>query len=201
MQVLFVTSVPTPRFPMARPRSEAARQKMLDAVTELALTHGVRALTIDEVARRSGVAKTTIYRHFPSKNELIVTALDGITPVPEVPDTGCLHDDLVQFLGSVMPIFASRNLRALFLDVMATAIFDEELAELQHSMMQGRGQALASIVEQAKERGELPADLDLDAAFELIEGPLIVRSLGDPASLDDLDLEELVERIIARLHA
>ena len=186
---------------MARPRSEAARQKMLDAVTELALAHGVRAVTIDEVARLSGVAKTTIYRHFPSKNELIITALDGITPVPEAPDTGRFRDDLVQLLGNVMPIFCDRNLRALYLDILATATFDQELAELQHSMMQGRGQALASIVERAKQRGELPADLHLDVAFELIEGPLIVRSMTDPASLEDLDLESLVDRIIARLHA
>jgi len=185
---------------MARPRSEEARQKMLDAVTELALTRGVRALTIDEVARRSGVAKTTIYRHFPSKNQLIVTAIDGITPVPEVPDTGCLHDDLVQFLGNVLPIFADRDLRALFLDIMATAVFDQELAGLHHSMMEARGQALASIVTRAKARGELPDDMAMDVAFVLIEGPLIVRSLSDPATLDDLDLERLVERIIARLN-
>lgn len=185
---------------MARPRSEAARQKMLDAATELALDVGIRAFTVDELARRSGVAKTTIYRHFPSKNELIITALDGVTPVPEVPDTGNLHDDLVIFLGNVLPIFASAKLRALFLDVLAAATFDEELAELQASLMSGRGAALITIIERARARDEIPAELDLETLVELIEGPMIFRSLLNPALLDGIDLEDLVATIIRRIH-
>ena len=186
---------------MARPRSEEARHKMLDAATELALDVGIRAFTVDELARRSGVAKTTIYRHFPSKNELIITALDGVTPVPDTPDTGNLHDDLVSFLGNVLPIFASPKLRALFLDVLAAATFDEELAELQAAMMSGRGAALLTIIERARARNEIPPDIDNDTAFELIEGPLIIRSLSNPAQVEQLDLEDLVATIIRRLHA
>lgn len=174
---------------------------MLDAATELALDVGVRAFTVDELARRSGVAKTTIYRHFPSKNELIVTALDGVTPVPEVPDTGNLHDDLVVFLTNVLPIFASAKLRALFLDIFAAATFDEELAALQASMMSGRATALMTIVQHARDRDEIPNDLDDETAFELIEGPLIVRSLSQPAQLDGLDIEQLVATIIRRMNA
>ena len=174
---------------------------MLDAATELALDVGVRAFTVDELARRSGVAKTTIYRHFPSKNELIITALDGVTPVPEVPDTGNLHDDLVLFLGNVLPIFSSPKLRALFLDIFAAATFDEELASLQASMMSGRGAALITIIDRGRERGEIPAGIDDDTAFELIEGPLIIRALANPAQLDDLDLDGLVETIIRRINA
>ncbi len=186
---------------MARPRSEQARQKMLDAATELALDVGIRAFTVDELARRSGVAKTTIYRHFPSKNELIITALDGVTPVPEVPDTGNLHDDLVSFLGNVLPIFASAKLRALFLDVFAAATFDEELASLQASMMDGRAAALLTLIERARTRNEIPAHLDNDTLVELIEGPLIIRALTNPAQLDGLDLEDLAATIIRRMNS
>lgn len=185
---------------MARPRSEAARQKMLDAATELALAVGVRAFTIEEVARRSGVAKTTIYRHFSSKNQLIIAALDGITPVPEIPDTGVLHDDLVIFLGNVLPIFASTQLRVLFLDVAAASVLDPELQSLQGTMMAGRGRALATIVERAKQRGEMPASMSMDLALELIEGPMIVRGLTNPKALDNIDLDELVSVIIRRLN-
>lgn len=185
---------------MARPRSEAARQKMLDAATELALAVGVRAFTIEEVARRSGVAKTTIYRHFSSKNQLIIAALDGITPMPEVPDTGGLHDDLVIFLGNVLPIFASTQLRVLFLDVAAASVLDPELQSLQETMMAGRGRALTTIVERGKQRGEMPASMSMDLAVELIEGPMIIRGLTNPSALDNLDLDELVTVIIRRLN-
>ena len=174
---------------------------MLETATELARDVGIRSFTIEELARRSGVAKTTIYRHFPSKNAIIIAALDGVTPVPTLVDTGSFRDDLVHFLGEVLPIFASRDLRALFLDLLAVSTFDPELAELGGSMMEGRGAALATIVTRAVDRGELPADLDLDTGFELIEGPLLIRSIAFPDALDDLDLDDLVTRIIARLHA
>ncbi|MEM7094914.1 MAG: TetR/AcrR family transcriptional regulator [Actinomycetota bacterium] len=185
---------------MARPLSETARSKMLDAAASLALDVGVRSFTVDEVARRSGVAKTTIYRHFTGKNELIIAALDGLTPVPEIPDTGNFHDDLVIFLGNIRPIFRDDRLRALFFDVFAAATFDEELAQAQQAMMASRAVALTSIVARGIGRGELPPDLEEETIFELIEGPFIVRSFGNPASLDTLDLEELAATIIRRCH-
>ena len=98
---------------MARPRSEAARQKMLGATVEIAFEHGVNAVTFDEVARRSGVAKTTIYRHFDTKNQLVMEALDGATVFPAIPDTGTLRTDLLDFFTTIQPMFRNERLRAL----------------------------------------------------------------------------------------
>ena len=60
---------------MGRPLSDEARERMLRAALEVVLEIGVPGFTIDEVARRSGVAKTTIYRHFDSRNDLLVGKL------------------------------------------------------------------------------------------------------------------------------
>ena len=84
---------------------------MLDAVAQIALDDGLGAVTIDEVARRSGVAKTTVYRHFPTKPELLVAALDQLVGPPVAPDTGSLVGDLTAFLRSVHPIFADDRVR------------------------------------------------------------------------------------------
>lgn len=186
---------------MARTKSEVARTKMLDATRELVFRAGVAGLTIDEVARQSGVAKTTIYRHFASKNELLVAALDGTMAVPPTPDTGSLRDDLVEFIGSILPIFANAQVRALFLEIFAATARDSELGKVHQSMMAGRMTPLMTIFERGKARGEVSPDLDFDSAFDFIEGPLIVRSLFQPESLPGLDLEATVDRMMLVLKA
>ena len=144
---------------MARPRSEEAREKMLRATAEIVFSDGVNAVTFDEVARRSGVAKTTIYRHFESKNEMLIYALDGATPFPELPDTGTLRQDLIDFYGSLQPIFRNEELRAAALDIMTAAARDPELSKLHQRVVHDRTGAMGTIFERAVARGELPDSL------------------------------------------
>lgn len=186
---------------MPRPRSDAARQKMLEAAQDIVRTVGVHGFTIDEVARRSGVAKTTIYRHFGSRNELIIASLDGMVPIPETPDTGSLRDDLIQFLHNVHPIFADAELRAVGLDVMAAAGRDPDLARLDRAQTTSRAGPFRTIFQRAQARGEIDPDIDYLTAFEVIEGPLVVRSLLWPERLANDDLTELVDRGLAALQA
>lgn len=184
---------------MARPRSEAARGKMLDATIELVFDCGVRGVTVNEVARRSGVARTTIYRHFPTRNELLVAALDGALPVPGTPDTGTLRRDLVEFVASVLPIFKDPGLRMVFLDITATATRDPGLHALQRGLAQSRNRPLRAIYENARDRAEIPSEVTYAQAFEIVEGPLIVRAMTNPDALDGFDVEAEVDRMIRLL--
>ena len=186
---------------MARPRSEAAREKMLRATAEIVFEAGVNAVTFDEVARRSGVAKTTIYRHFETKNTMLMAALDGATAMPRLPDTGSLRQDLLDFFAEIMPIFADEHLRLTALDIMAAAARDDELADLQRNMVRDRTSSMQTIFDRAKRRGELPDDLDYTDAFDFLEGPFMVRTLLYPEKLADLDVERTVDRIIGALSA
>ena len=79
---------------MARPRSEAAHQAALDAAVEVLLDNGVEGLTLEEVACRSGVARSTLYRHFGSKEALLVKAAACCVIEHPTPDTGSLDKDL-----------------------------------------------------------------------------------------------------------
>jgi AcrR family transcriptional regulator len=184
---------------MGRPLSDEARERMLAAALEIVLDVGVHDFTIDEVARRSGVAKTTIYRHFESRNELLVAALDGSMLVPSTPDTGSLRGDLVDFLASVRPIFADPVVRALYLDIMSASARDHELAAMQQGMMARRSGPTRRIYERARERGEIGADVDYLAAFDIIEGPFILWSLFRPAALEAVDIEQLVDGMLPQL--
>ena len=174
---------------------------MLTTAAELVLTGGLGEFSIDEVARRSGVAKTTIYRHFPTRNDLLIEALDAATPMPEVPDTGTLRGDLEVFLTNILPIFRDDVLRTATLELFAAATRDPDLHQIHATLIEGRLESMNTIVGRARERGEIPDDLDDGAVFEVIEGPFIVRSLLRPEALRDVDLEALVDRMIRMLNA
>ncbi|MDG2113524.1 MAG: TetR/AcrR family transcriptional regulator [Actinomycetota bacterium] len=184
---------------MARPRSEAARAKMLDAATELLLAAGVRGFNIDEVARRSGVAKTTIYRHFGTKGELLAASLDRFIPIPPTPDTGSLRDDLLEFLEGVRPIFANDALRAVSFEIFTEARREPELRAAYMALMQRRAGPTLTIYTNARDRGEISPDIDYPEALEIIEGPFIVRSLLRADTLYDMDLEALTDRMLVAL--
>jgi AcrR family transcriptional regulator len=83
---------------MPRPLSTSARAKLLEAARELVAEGGPAAVTVDAVAKRSGVAKTTLYRHFENGHDLIITALRDLPASIETPDTGDLRDDLVELV-------------------------------------------------------------------------------------------------------
>lgn len=172
---------------------------MLGATAAIVFDDGVNAVTFDEVARRSGVAKTTIYRHFDTKNQLLMAALDGATAFPDVPDTGNLRADLLGFFENVKPMFRNEQLRAATLDLMAAAARDDELQTLHRSAVRDRTAAMQTIFERAQARGELPLDLDYTDAFDFLEGPFFVRTILYPEKVDDLDLPRTVDRIIAAL--
>jgi AcrR family transcriptional regulator len=169
---------------------------MLAAAAELVLDAGVDGFSIDEVARRSGVAKTTIYRHFPNAKELLVAALDQLMTAPPTPDTGSLRSDLVEYLGSVRPGFADIKLRNLFFEIYSASTRDPELRALQHSLMQGRAGPTKAIFDNACARGELSPELDYATMLEIVQGPFIVRSMFRPETLGDVDLEKLADRML-----
>src|SRR5450759_3563268 len=75
-------------------RVRRSRDRVLTTTFELLGESGVGGFTVDEVARRSGVAKTTIYRHWPSREALVIDACSRISDEQEVPDTGSLEGDV-----------------------------------------------------------------------------------------------------------
>lgn len=174
---------------------------MLGAAVDLVLHAGVAGFSVDEVARRSGVAKTTIYRHFPSAKELLVAALDGVMTAPPTPDTGSLRQDLLEYLEHVRPTFADVRLRTLFFEIYVASARDPELQKLHQSLMQARAGPTKAIFDNARARGELSVGLDYATMLEIVQGPFIVRSMVRPEALRDVDLEALADRMLTVLTA
>lgn len=157
-----------------RPRSEEAHQAILDATLALLSEVGFSALTVEGVATRAGVGKATIYRRWPSKVPLVMEAVAHL-PGLEDADTGELAGDLKTMLRSYLQLFHETPLASVLPSLAAERSHNTALGESFDPVMRGRRQPLVRVLERAVARGELPAELDLELAADLIVGPIAVR--------------------------
>ncbi|MEM1333611.1 MAG: TetR/AcrR family transcriptional regulator [Actinomycetota bacterium] len=174
-----------------RPGGRAARVRraVLDATSALLLEVGYDELAIDEVARRAGVHKTTVYRRWPSKPDLVADAVaDTATAAIPVPDTGTLAGDLAELASSVAAAIATESAAhaARTRGIIAAAASSEQLAASVRAYWLDRLTVCAPIVERAIERGELPRRADPIVVIEAAVAPLWLRLLvtGEPIDAD-----------------
>jgi AcrR family transcriptional regulator len=157
-----------------RPRSEEAHQAILAATLGLLAETGYSGLTVEGVATRAGVGKATIYRRWASKLPLVVEAFSQLPALEDV-DTGDLVSDLEKMLRDYLHLFNSTPLAAALPSLVGERAHNPELSELLEPVLKGRRQPLTGALERAIERGELPEDLDLELAADLIVGPIAVK--------------------------
>ena len=162
---------------MARPRSDEARRKAIAAAIDLILERGVANLSIEEVAARSGVAKTTIYRHWPERASLIIDTARATFEHVRTPDTGSLRGDLDEYFNGMIRSDLSGRVGRLIPCLIDAAARDPEIEMLLERITLERQQPLLTIVSRAQERGELPPDLDRDVVIGTVLGPLVFRKV------------------------
>jgi AcrR family transcriptional regulator len=184
---------------MSRPLSQEARLKALAAAEDVLRELGVEGFSIDEVARRSRVAKSTIYRHFSSSNELLIQVLDRMIEMYPTPDTGSLRDDLVSFVNARMEMINEQAWQRIFRGVHNRATSDPEFARIHARFMRDKQAPIHAIVEYAKVRGDIHPGLDTELASDLIVGPLFVRSHFSAQPLTSDTVYGLIDLIVAAL--
>jgi AcrR family transcriptional regulator len=146
---------------------------------------GLAGVTVDAVARRSGVAKTTIYRHWPSREALLLDACAQMGPHFEVVDNGSFPKDVRALAQRVVEHILSGPNGAILLSLMDAAERNPDLAALL-AVAQGQlVEAVHTVLARAKARGELQMRLpDASDVAALIAGPLLYQRLfsREPAS-------------------
>src|ERR1700744_2789437 len=183
--------------PRGRPRSARAHEATLKAAAGLLLERGLDAFSMDGGPARAGVSKATIYRWWPTKESLALDALytewSVAAPVPR--DTGSLRGDLIELLSPWAQFVGSQQQYAwVIAALLAKARIDPaSAAESQQRVVQPRRGQPRDIFVRAIERGEIPADLDLEVALDLIYGPLYHRLLQGHAPLDDAFVKAAIE--------
>jgi AcrR family transcriptional regulator len=177
-----------------RPRSDASRQAILGAAYELLEEAGIAGFTIEGVAARSGSAKTTIYRWWPSRGLLATDALLGrmATEVP-IPHTDSAIADLRTVMGGLAQVLAGATGRVIA-GLIAEAQSCSETAEaVGRNLIERRRAAGRDIVLRGIANGELRPDLDVETTLDALYGPFYARLL-----LRRMPLEEgWVDRLAA----
>ncbi|WP_203809040.1 TetR/AcrR family transcriptional regulator [Actinoplanes couchii] len=181
-----------------RVRSTEAHGAVLTAATELLEEHGYQAITIEGIAERAGVAKSTIYRWWSSKPALVMEAYTTTVArrMPE-PDTGSLAGDLTDFVEHLYQgaRFAPR-VRALR-GLMAEAQLDAGFEDPFRAWVQSRRDVVLRLLTRARERGEIRTGADLDLAVDQIFGVFWYRLLVGHLPLDASAAADHVQQLLA----
>jgi AcrR family transcriptional regulator len=176
-------------------RVEKSRKTVLAATYELLTQSGLSGVSVDEVSRRSGVAKTTIYRHWRSREALLLEACSQLSSKPQDPNTGSIKGDL-ELLAAGITATLHHPWSTVLPSIIDAAERDKELANLQsqiHAQMRG---VFVTAIERAQERGELSRSQDARELMALILGPLLYRRFFSRESFDAEFAKRVVERAL-----
>jgi len=189
-----VTPVVVPDRRPGRPRSARADEAILEAAIDTFIDRGWDGLTIEGVAARAGVGKSTIYRRYPCRVDLLVAAARRLAEEREpVPDTGALRSDLVELVTSfVRMLTTTRTGQAIPLMVAATAK-DPDLAAPYREFLAERRASWRVPIDRAIRRGELPLSVDPGLLVDLLVGPLFYRACVSHEPTDAAYVEHLVD--------
>lgn len=162
----------TDRARPGRQRSEAADHAILDATLELLGEHGYASLTVASVIARSGVSSATLYRRWPTKQDLVAAALATLHAEIVDIDTGSLRDDVVAMVHAAADAMTVR--REDLADDLAVELRrnPEFRAAVNEKFILPRRRVMGAIVDRAQARGELGPHIDAETAIAFIAGPL-----------------------------
>jgi AcrR family transcriptional regulator len=182
-----------------RPRSEKAQQAILQAATDLLLEHGLNAISMDAIAERAGTSKATIYRWWPSKELLAADALFREwqqVSQSESQDTGSLAGDLHALVGPWARQLANGPDGRVIAALLTRAQNDPEFAEAYRArFVEPRRDPGRLIFARAIDRGEIPADTDVELTLDLLFGPFYHRLLHGHAPITDGFADAVVDSV------
>jgi AcrR family transcriptional regulator len=161
---------------------------------------GLRVMTTEEIANRSGVSKATIYKWWSNKYAVAVEAflVEMFAESPD-PDTGSAHEDFRLALRGLIGFYSSRSGR-VFSELVGEAQFDREIAdELRDRLVGSRRRLVRAIWDRGVARGELRPDVDPEVAIDLVFGPAMYRLVAGHAPLDEAAADAIVDVAIIGL--
>ncbi|MFI7700761.1 TetR/AcrR family transcriptional regulator [Nonomuraea sp. NPDC049480] len=180
--------------PAGRPRSEKAEKAIIEATLDLiAEGMGVSELSIEAIASKAGVGKTTIYRRWSSKEDLVADALATLkAPLPPLSGTS-VRDDLISLLDAMRREAGhSRNRCVMNIAMSEADRYPRLMERFVKRAIEPRQRAMRDVIERGVASGELRADLDVDMGMAVITGTMLWHTKWGPAGDLPADLAERV---------
>jgi AcrR family transcriptional regulator len=186
-----------PARPPGRPRSERAEQAILAATLELLAEHGIAGLSIEAVAARARVAKTTVYRRWSTKDDLVMDAIVQLSGPPPEPAAGPVRDQLIELLVRARGLQAGAESAGLMRRISAEAKHHPKLMdEFWRRVVTPRREAMYAVLRRGCAEGVIRADVDLVLLADLLVGPVLLRSVIRPAPISREQIASIVDCVL-----
>jgi AcrR family transcriptional regulator len=183
-----------------RPRSEQSEEAILAATIQLLSEKPLRDISMEEIARKAGVGKATIYKWWPSKACVALDAfLKKTNQMIPTSDTGSVRRDILEQLRSLIIFYKSPTGRILG-QFVAESQMDKEFASLfRERFLKPRREGAGVIFDRGVERGEIDQNLNRELVLDLIYGPAIYRMIVGHAPLEEKLADEMVSILFGGL--
>jgi TetR/AcrR family transcriptional regulator of autoinduction and epiphytic fitness len=178
------------------PRIERSRRVILHAALEELGEVGYGALTIEAVAARAGVGKSTIYRHWSRKADLVEDAFRTMKAGATVPATGTLRERLVGYLEQVAQIAEESMYSACMPALIDAAERDPQIREFHCRFSAERLGELVAVLDAAVKDGELPRATHTELLAQALIGPIVLRRLMFYEPFDAKQVPALVDQVL-----
>lgn len=187
------------RAPPEDPRITQTRARVLEATADLLVQRGFAITSIEAIAAASGVAKSTIYRHWSTREQLCIDAYRSVVQPQETPNTGATRDDLVTLLTRLTDGLTTSPWARILPSLIDAAERDADIAAFHRELTRHRRVPIRTVLELGQQRGDVPADLDLDYVIDLLSAPLFYRRFIYHADNDRSLVEQIVDDVLAGL--
>ncbi len=183
--------------PGTNPRTTRVRQIILDAAIDLLIKEGAGALTAVRIAEKTGVARTTIYRHWTDNTALLLDAIDKLIS-PHVPTSLSenLEEDLSATLTNLKMRMTKRPFRIVFAALLDHANRNRDAVGAQRRFVSGVLQPLQDVLANAKGRGVVPSTVDVETASAQLAGPLFIQHVMLRTAISDRLIAQTIERFL-----
>lgn len=196
VDILPVMTTPKTQRTAGRPRSTEADLAILQTTLRLLREQGYDAMSMEGVAAAAGVGKTTIYRRYPGKRELVAAAVSSLTATVRPPaDSGDVRANLLTFLRQMHKILSGSDMFPMLGTLLVKEREDPELLDLFRGLIiRPQMEAVASLLRQGVEQGRLRADISIYVVAQLFAGAIFARHISGLPE-DEEWLQSVVETV------
>ena len=183
--------------PVEDPRIGRTRQAVREATLQVLATEGYAGFTLEKVAASARVARSTLYRHWPSRIELVADAVAGLNRQPDAtPEVGTARQRAHVLVEHLIEAFASSKVADAMPALVEAGAHSPEVATFLHEFAASRRRALTDAIAEGVQTGELDPRLDPEMAARALAGAVMYSRFMTPEALAPEQAEELVTTVL-----